>query len=66
MKKKEDREDRELLLDNAEYKLKETISYLGCLYSENSISKATYDYLYENILFVLNNIVQDELYEELK
>lgn len=56
------KEDRELLLSNAEYKLKETISYLGCLHSEDSISISTYNYLHENVLYVLNNIVQDELY----
>jgi len=60
------RENRELLLSNAEYKLKETISYFGCLYSEDNISRATYDYLYENVLYVLNNIVQDELYKGLE
>ena len=60
------KEDRELLLSNAEYKLKETISYLGCLHSEDSISLVTYDYLYRNVLFVLNNLVQDELYQDLE
>ena len=60
------RENRELLLSNAEYKLKETISYFRCLYSEDNISRATYDYLYENVLYVLNNIVQDELYKGLE
>jgi len=59
-------EDRQLELENAEYRLKETLSYLGCLQSEENITNSTYQYLYDNTLFVLNKIVQDELYGDAK
>lgn len=57
-------ENRQFDLENAEYKLKETLSYLGCLHSEESITSGTYQYLYDNVLHVLNNIIQDELYKD--
>jgi len=62
----EKEESRELLLNNSEYKLKETLSYLGCLRSEDSIRQATYDYLYENVLFVLNEVIQEELFKDVE
>ena len=56
-------EDRKFELENAEYKLKETLSYLVCLLSEENITNSTYNYLYENILYVLKDIVQSEFHE---
>ena len=57
-------EDREFILQTCEYKLRETLSYISCLESEQSISRATSEYLNENVLYVLKEIIQDELYKD--
>ena len=57
-------EDDKLSLEIAENKLKEVLTYLLCLQSEEAITANTYTYLSNQLLDVLRNNIQLELYNE--
>ena len=59
-------EDKKFIYESSEYKLKETLSFLLCLTTEGIIEQDTYNLLYNNILYVLNKAIQDELYKDME